>query len=101
MVRPGGRILLVVYDVSDDSRRLKLSRTLEAWGLSRVQRSAFAGRLQPARMRDLARIAARIIDEETDVVHMVSVPWEEWARAIVLGTPWGGRVELRSAQLLR
>ncbi len=87
--------LLVVYDVSDDARRQRLARTLEAWGLARIQRSAFVGRLTAARARDLARLTEKIIDVDTDVVHMVHVQDWEWRSAIVVGTPrWGpGRVE--------
>jgi len=83
---------VVVYDVSDDQRRLRLSRTLEAWGLSRIQRSAFTGRMQRARIRDLALLAERLIDPGTDVVHVFQLSREEWSKTIVLGTPrWGVR----------
>jgi CRISPR-associated protein Cas2 len=86
---------LVVYDVSDDSRRQRLARTLEAWGLARIQRSAFVGRLTTARARDLAKLVSRIIDPSTDVVHMVALQDWEWRRALVIGSPkWGpGRVD--------
>ncbi|MCE4611994.1 MAG: CRISPR-associated endonuclease Cas2 [Desulfurococcales archaeon] len=93
--------LLVVYDVSDDVKRQRLARVLEAWGLARIQRSAFVGRLSHARARDLARLVERIIDPETDVVHMVRLQDWEWRSAIVVGSPrWGpGRVE--GVKLLR
>ena len=83
--------VLVVYDISDDRDRLKVARTLEAWGLSRIQRSAFTGMLQRARMRDLARRISWIIDEDTDVVHIVPLQPGEWEKTIVLGMPkWRG-----------
>ncbi len=84
--------IVVVYDVSDDGRRLRLSRTLEAWGLSRIQRSAFTGRMQPSRARDLAAAVARRVDEGEDVVHIFQVQPQEWRKTIVIGTPrWGPR----------
>lgn len=83
--------ILVIYDISDDSKRLRASRTLEAWGLTRIQRSAFVGSMQRARATDLARRLSRIIDEETDVVHIVAVDPREWERAIVLGRPYWAR----------
>ncbi len=96
-----GSMVLVVYDVSDDGDRRRLAAALEAWGLYRIQRSAFAGRLQWAKARDLAALAARIIDPESDVVHLVPLREEEWARAIVLGTPrWGVVARVEGARLL-
>jgi len=90
---------VVVYDISDNSARARVARTLEAWGLGRVQRSAFVGRMQRARARDLARLLAGMIDGETDVVHIIPVPHHEWSRTIILGTPWGER-RVQSAALL-
>ncbi|MEB3780370.1 MAG: CRISPR-associated endonuclease Cas2 [Desulfurococcales archaeon] len=84
---PGLRVV-VVYDVSDNSDRLRLSRRLQAMGLSRIQRSAFVGVAQRARVRDIARMASRIINPESDVVHLFTVPEAEWRRVVVLGRPW-------------
>ncbi|MEB2837274.1 MAG: CRISPR-associated endonuclease Cas2 [Desulfurococcales archaeon] len=83
--------LIVIYDISDDSKRLRVSRTLQAWGLTRIQRSAFTGRAMRARARDLSRRLARMIDPETDVVHIVQLDEREWSRAIVLGKPYWAR----------
>ncbi len=81
--------VLVVYDVSNDADRLRLSKRLQSMGLSRIQRSAFVGAMQRAKVRDIARMASSIINHETDVVHVVTVPENEWNRTIVLGKPWG------------
>lgn len=83
--------VLVIYDISDDSKRLRAARVLESWGLARIQRSAFAGPMQRSRARDLARRLSTIIDDDTDVVHIVNVDPGEWARAIVLGKPYWAR----------
>jgi CRISPR-associated protein Cas2 len=82
-------VILVVYDVSDDRKRQRLSKDLERWGLARIQRSAFAGRMQPARARDLKRLVEKIIDRETDIVHIILLRDEEWARVEVIGNQWG------------
>ena len=83
--------VLVIYDISDDSKRLRVARTLEAWGLSRIQRSAFVGVLQRARAADLARRLRRLIDEDRDVLHILAIDGREWERAIVLGRPYNSR----------
>lgn len=83
--------VLVIYDISDDSKRLRAARSLEAWGLTRIQRSAFVGSMQRARAVDLARRLGMIIDRETDVVHIVTLDPREWEHAIVLGKPYWAR----------
>ncbi len=82
--------VLVVYDVSDNAKRLRLAKTLERMGLSRIQRSAFAGAMPAARIKDLERAARRIIDPSTDVVHIIPLAERDWQARRVLGTPiWG------------
>lgn len=92
-------MLLVIYDVSDNSRRLRLSRELERMGLSRVQRSAFIGRAGSALFRELTSRVAATVNQVDDVVHMVRVSEAEWASAVVIGRP-AGRPEVNSYELL-
>jgi CRISPR/Cas system-associated endoribonuclease Cas2 len=63
--------------------------------IANIQRSAFTGSLQAARVRDLARRLELIIDVDSDVVHIIPVQPQDWARVIVLGKPYwvAGRVE--------
>ena len=85
--------VLVIYDVSSDEKRRRLSKTLEAMGLSRIQRSAFAGEMPAARMRDVERAASRIIDPRSDVVHIIPLGERDWQARRVLGTPlWGDQL---------
>ncbi|MEB3774701.1 MAG: CRISPR-associated endonuclease Cas2 [Desulfurococcales archaeon] len=92
--------VMVVYDVSDDKRRLRLSRTLERWGLARIQRSAFTGVLQPARVRDLERLVRTIVDPSTDIVHILPVQDQDWRRVRVIGRQWGESI-VHGATLLK
>ncbi len=50
-------IALVIYDIRDNKLRLEVSRFLKRVGLSRIQRSAFAGSVRPS---DRANIEAGI-----------------------------------------
>ncbi|MEB3851674.1 MAG: CRISPR-associated endonuclease Cas2 [Desulfurococcales archaeon] len=84
--------VIVVYDISDDRARLRAARTLQAWGLERIQRSAFAGRAQRARAVDLARRLERIVDPDTDTVHVLVVDERTWGRVVVIGKPYWARV---------
>ncbi len=85
--------VLVIYDVSDDDKRRRLAKALESLGLSRIQRSAFAGEMPAARIRDVERMAGRIIDPRSDVVHIVPLAERDWRARRVLGVPvWGDQL---------
>ncbi|MGC9113402.1 CRISPR-associated endonuclease Cas2 [Acidilobus sp.] len=83
-------MLLVIYDVSDNSRRLRLSKELERMGLSRVQRSAFVGPGGSALFKELSSRVVATVNRSDDVVHMVRVSEAEWASAVVIGRPVTG-----------
>ena len=60
-------LVLVIYDIPDDKRRLKLSNFLEGYG-RRVQKSAFECFMSLDEMRDLyQKIKKRVRVEEDDV----------------------------------
>lgn len=92
--------ILVVYDISDDGVRLKASRILEMWGLSRIQRSAFLGSLTRSRAVDLARKLESIIDVKTDVIHIVFIQPQDWSKTIVIGKPLWARGVLDAVHIL-
>ncbi|ACP37691.1 CRISPR-associated endonuclease Cas2 [Saccharolobus islandicus] len=77
--------LLVVYDVSDDSKRSKLANNLKKLGLERIQRSAFEGDIDSQRVKDLIRIVRLIVDTSTDIVHIIPLGVRDWERRIVIG----------------
>lgn len=52
--------LVVAYDVSEDDVRNRIADVLKAFGLQRMQRSVFVGRLPPALVKELAERVARI-----------------------------------------
>jgi len=81
--------VLVVYDISDDAKRLRLAERLKALGLSRIQRSAFAGRLDSSRLRDLYRLCERFAADEGDVIHVFTLCGYDWSRARAFGRAAG------------
>ena len=46
-------MVLIIYDITDDRLRTKVADTLLAYGLTRVQKSAFLGPLTKERLKDL------------------------------------------------
>ncbi|QXJ28853.1 CRISPR-associated protein Cas2 [Saccharolobus shibatae B12] len=77
--------LLVVYDVSDDSKRSKLANNLKKLGLERIQKSAFEGDIDSQRVKDLVRVIRLIVDINTDIVHIIPLGIRDWERRIVIG----------------
>lgn len=47
-------ITLVIYDISEDNVRLRISRICKRFGLTRIQRSAFIGEISSSRRKELA-----------------------------------------------
>ena len=52
---------LVIYDISDDKVRMKVSNICKRFGLSRIQRSAFLGEMTSSRRKDLIKKLKRIL----------------------------------------
>ena len=60
---------MVVYDITEDDVRNKVAETLKAFGLARVQKSAYVGRLPPALVKELAERLRRVIkNANADVI---------------------------------
>ena len=78
--------IVVFYDISNDKRRTKMAKILEALGLTRVQRSVFIGRGGVTKAREIIRAAMRIIDPETDSVAAVIVPETKGYPLLVTGS---------------
>ncbi|MFN7106349.1 MAG: CRISPR-associated endonuclease Cas2, partial [Pyrobaculum sp.] len=55
--------LIVVYDITEDQVRNKVAEVLKAFGLQRIQKSAFVGRLPPPLVKELAEKIGRITRE--------------------------------------
>jgi CRISPR-associated protein Cas2 len=78
--------VVVVYDIHDDEKRLRLASRLKSIGLSRIQRSAFAGLLDSQRLRDLYRICESFATDERDVIHVFTLCGYDWSRRRAFGS---------------
>lgn len=75
-------IVIVAYDVSDETRRSKIRRYLRRLGLSQVNRSVYAGRGS----RSTAELVAKKVKEiigENDSVFIIVVREEEYQNSFV------------------
>ncbi|MCD6509753.1 MAG: CRISPR-associated endonuclease Cas2 [Thermoprotei archaeon] len=81
--------IIVVYDISDNSSRLKIAERLKGFGLTRVQRSAFVGPGGTGLAKDIARLSRRMIDEDKDSLIVFIVPNKSVEEAIIIGKAMG------------
>ncbi len=79
-------LLLVIYDISDNNKRVRVANTLKRYGLSRIQRSAFKGNLDSQRVKDLLRAIRSDVDVNTDVVHVIPLDPRNWETRVVIGS---------------
>ncbi len=80
--------VLVIYDISDNDNRAKLSEDLKKLGLTRIQRSAFIGVVSSSRIKDLVRVCSLRVRDADDVVHIIRLCDYDWRRISVIGKPW-------------
>jgi len=77
--------VLVVYDISDDRARLKVSEKCLDYGLDRTQYSVFTGMLKPTHVRELAKVLRSMVKDGQ--VLILPVGAEDWQRRIQIGEP--------------
>ncbi|MEM1644182.1 MAG: CRISPR-associated endonuclease Cas2 [Desulfurococcaceae archaeon] len=79
--------VLVVYDISDNDVRRRLSDYLKAKGFTRIQRSAFIGRPMPTTLKDVERILGKFVKEPTDVIQVFPITENTLKYAKTYGNP--------------
>ena len=78
-------LVWILYDVSNNKARTKIAKACKQYGLERVQKSAFLGKLQPNRFDELAAQCEDLIDEETDKVYLFPFCQEDFRKIKVMG----------------
>jgi CRISPR-associated protein Cas2 len=78
-------LVLVVYDIADDRRRLKLSNFLEGQG-RRVQESVFECFIELEKMPKLCEMVKRRIKLPEDNVRFYWIPADALPRTLTLGS---------------
>lgn len=75
---------LIIYDISDEKRLLKVAKTMEDFG-KRVQKSKFEMELTKKDLKNLMKRIASIIDPETDGVKYIPLCKKCTANIEILG----------------
>lgn len=77
--------LVVVYDITEDHVRNKVAQILQSFGLARMQRSVFVGRLPPALEKELAERLRRAIRGANADIAIFKVDRRTLERAVRIG----------------
>jgi len=93
-------LVLVVYDISDDQVRRRLSDYLKSKGFTRIQRSAFIGNPPPSIYKDVRRVLKLFIKSESDVIHVFPITEYSLRYMEVYGNPLSDVSELESRRIL-
>jgi len=80
-------LVLIVYDISDDNVRRRLSDYLKSKGFTRVQKSAFIGNPPPTLYKDVKRVLKQFIKSSSDVIHIFPITEYSLRYMEVYGNP--------------
>ncbi|HDM79266.1 MAG TPA: CRISPR-associated endonuclease Cas2 [Deltaproteobacteria bacterium] len=78
-------LVWIIYDIVDDRVRFKVAKACKQYGLERVQKSAFLGKLKANRFDELAEKCLSLINEEEDSVYLFPFCQDDFRRIKVLG----------------
>jgi CRISPR-associated protein Cas2 len=82
----------IIYDISEDKARLRISKLCLRAGLYRVQESVFLGQIERVRYDELFAQFSEIIDPETDRIYFSPVSMDDFDRIQILGKPFDRRL---------
>jgi CRISPR-associated protein Cas2 len=88
---------LVVYDISDDEIRLRVSEVCKRFGLARIQRSTFLGRLTSMQRKELAAALRRAFGDADGNIQIFVICRADLALREIIGKPfeeYAGKEEL-------
>lgn len=75
--------IIIVYDISDDAIRHRVSETCLDYGLDREQFSVFSGRIKAVHARELTKLLRTQV--HSGQVQVIPVSADDWQRRIVIG----------------
>ena len=78
-------LVWLVYDIVDDKARTKVANACKRYGLIRVQKSVFLGKIESNRFDELGEKCHSLIEEKKDSVYLFPFCQEDFRRVKVLG----------------
>lgn len=78
-------LVWIIYDIVDDKVRTRVAKECKKYGLERVQKSAFLGKLKPSRFDELGEKCLSLINEDVDSLYLFPFCQEDFKKVKVLG----------------
>lgn len=80
----GNMIYWVIYDISENKRRSKVSELCKNFGLRRIQKSAFAG-IMTKNVAEMLSIKCKDIIDKNDCVFIIPVCTNCFSNKLIIG----------------
>jgi len=77
----------VIYDISDDGVRLRVSEVCKDFGLCRIQKSAFLGELSSPRRKELITALRKALGDSKGNIQVFVICRADFALRVVIGEP--------------
>jgi len=81
---------LVIYDITENELRLKVAQACKRYGLIRIQKSAFLGRISNALRKELIASLKRLIEGTENNIQVYVICEADISLKIELGKPYKG-----------
>jgi CRISPR-associated protein Cas2 len=78
-------LVWIIYDIVDDKIRSRVAKACKQYGLERVQKSAFLGKLESSRFDELSVKFQSLIDPDQDSVYLFPFCQDDFKKIQVLG----------------
>ena len=78
-------LVWIIYDIVEDRARAKVAKACKQYGLERVQKSAFLGKLKMNRFDELSEKCLDLINEDEDSVYIFPFCQDDFKKIKVLG----------------
>lgn len=78
-------LVWIIYDIVEDRTRTKLAKECKKFGLERVQKSVFLGKLESNRFDEFGEKCLSLINEDEDSVYIFPFCQEDFRNIKVLG----------------
>lgn len=80
---------LVIYDITDDDIRLKVAELCKEFGLTRIQKSAFLGKINSQKRKELKHKLQKILENRLGNIQIFQICEADLKFREVLGNPIG------------
>ena len=78
-------LVWIIYDISSDKTRNKISKLCLKKGLSRVQKSVFLGNIDETKVKSCVTESESLIDKKTDSIYVFPLCQEDFKKVKMIG----------------